>query len=296
MAFSKGKESISITPNKKYIGIAAVNYVALNPSKEKLEAMRGYPLEREVNYMSKMQSADGRDIDTIRLDIYLKTTEDDINKVDGDVVNVTVPLTIYLKNQTVYGPTSGKYQVVDKYGRFAWIDKASLDAHTVPSNIRLDTDYRQAYVGEEDITKFCKALVGIEEVGWTDKEGQYHANPNPENCKARLDNINEYFKGDLSELESILALQPKNKCKVMFGVKEDAVNNRSYQVVYPHHFLKFGNNSYNSMEKNLNNNLPYLKNSVYQVCSLKEYAMQPTSFEPTPTQQEAPTNTEMLDW
>ena len=296
MAFSKGKESISVTPNKKYIGIAAVNCIALNPTKEELEAMRGYPIEREINYLSSIQSADGRDIQTIRLDIYLKTTNDDINKVDGVLANVTAPLTIYLRNQTVYGQTSGKYQVVDKYGRFAWIDKASLDAHTVPPNIRLDAGYRQAYHGEEDLTKFCKALIGIEEMGYVDKDGQYHANPHPEECEARLEHIADYFNGDLTELKGIIALQPNNKCKVMFGIREDVANNRSFQTVYPHHFLKFGNNKYNSMEKNLDNNLPYLKNSVFQVCSLKEYSVQPTNFETTTAPQEAPTNTEMLDW
>lgn len=295
MAFSKGKESISVTPAKKYIGIAAMNVVALNPTKEELEAMRGFPIEREISYLSKMQSEDGREVESIRLDIYLKTTDDDINMVGGVKANVTVPLTIYLRNQKVYGRTSGKYQVVDKYGRFAWIDKASLDAHTVPSNIRLDAGYRQAYYGEEDLTKFCKALIGVEEMGYVDKDGQYHANPNPEECEARLEHIADYFNGDLTELKGIIALQPNNKCKVMLGIREDAANNRSFQTVYSHHFLKFGNNKYNSMEKNLDNNLPYLKNSVFQVCSLKEYSMQPTSFE-TPTTQEAPQTTEMLDW
>lgn len=295
MAFSKGKESISVTPAKKYIGIAAMNVVALNPTKEELEAMRGFPIEREISYLSKMQSEDGREVESIRLDIYLKTTDDDINMVGGVKANVTVPLTIYLRNQKVYGRTSGKYQVVDKYGRFAWIDKASLDAHTVPANIRLDAGYRQAYYGEEDLTKFCKALIGIEEMGYVDKDGQYHANPNPEECEARLEHIADYFNGDLTELKGIIALQPNNKCKVMLGIREDAANNRSFQTVYSHHFLKFGNNKYNSMEKNLDNNLPYLKNSVFQVCSLKEYSMQPTSFE-APTTQEAPQTTEMLDW
>lgn len=296
MAFSKGKESINIAPAKKYIGIGAVNVVALNPTKEELEALRGFPIDREISYLSKMQSDDGREVETIRLDIYTKTTEDEINMVDGKQVNINVPLTIYLRNQKVYGRTSGKYQVVDKYGRFAWLDKETLEAHTVPANIRLDAGYRQAYYGEEDLTKFCKALIGVEEMGYVDKDGQYHANPNPEECKARLDHIADYFNGDLSELKNIFALQPNNKCKVMFGVKEDAAKNRSYQVIYPHHFLKFGNNKYSSMEKNLDNNMPFIKDCVYQVCSLKEYSVQPTSFEAPVTTQQAPQTTDMIDW
>ena len=296
MAFSSGKESISITPVRRYLGVAAMRFAAINPTKEELEVLRGYQLNREVSYMSKGQSADGREVDVLRLDIYLKTTDDDLNKVNGTLVNVTLPLTIYLRNQFVYGNTSGKYQVVDSYGRFAWITKDHLDAHTVPANIRLDTDYRQAYVGEEDLTKFCKALLGIEEIGYVDREGQYHVNPNPDKCKARLDHIADYFTGNIDELKATLQLQPNNKCKVLLGVREDAANNRSYQTVYPHHFLKFGNNSYNALEKNLDNNRPYIKDTVYQVCSLKEYSVQPTNFESEITGAQAPETTDMLNW
>ena len=69
-----------------------------------------------------------------------------------------------------------------------------------------------AYVGEADLTDFIKAYLNIpnpmnynrETRTWTNKSLEEQAD-----CEARLDKIENYFKGDFKELSMIINLQPK---------------------------------------------------------------------------------------
>ena len=50
----------------------------------------------------------------------------DVEKIGFEMPLVTMPL--FVTNQKQHGAKSGKYQVVDKYGRFAWSTEAEISA------------------------------------------------------------------------------------------------------------------------------------------------------------------------
>lgn len=61
--------------------------------------------------------------------------------------------------------------------------------------------------------------------------------PNKADAEARLDKIENYFKGDYSELREAISLQPKNRVKGLFGVRTTE-DGKQYQAVYVQKFLK----------------------------------------------------------
>ncbi|MDQ9822852.1 hypothetical protein RFZ44_05690, partial [Acinetobacter sp. 163] len=72
--------------------------------------------------------------------------------------------------------------------------------------------------GEEELTKFIKAYLNIPNV-MKYVNNTWVMVDNPEDCEARLEHIEDYFKGNFKELREVIALQPNNRVKVLFGVK-----------------------------------------------------------------------------
>ncbi|MCF0114716.1 MAG: hypothetical protein HUJ56_05130, partial [Erysipelotrichaceae bacterium] len=108
-------------------------------------------------------------------------------------------------------------------------------------------------------------------------------------AEARLDNIANLIKGDVSELRNIIAMQPKNKVRVLFGVKTTD-DNKQYQTVYTKRFLKNNNTNYSHLDRDVADskaNGAY-SNVEFYVGDLKEYTVEPTSFEAPGTDTKLP--------
>ena len=56
MSFSKGKDSGEAGSFKKYIGVASVFVVGLNPSKEELEKLYGNTLDKDPEYLGETET------------------------------------------------------------------------------------------------------------------------------------------------------------------------------------------------------------------------------------------------
>lgn len=277
MAFASGKESIESTPIKKYVGVCPVHVLAVNPSKAELEKIYNTTLDKDPEYLKEVEvGEDNHKVKTVRLDFIVRT---DPNYKGIDVIN---KVSFFLRREYRYNRDKTKVQVIDKYGRTAWVTVEQAKNHEIPlySNgyANLDKDYRPCYVGEEGLTEFIKTYLCIPNVM------KYVNNvwvmvDNPSDCEARLEKIEDYFNGKYDELRQVIALQPNNKVKVLFGVK-NSEDNRQYQTIYTEMFIRNNSNTYTKLEKSVTErkSAGAYSNVEFSFDDIKEYDVKPTNF------------------
>ena len=274
MAVAKGR-STDVTEIKRYIGVAPVFINAVNPSKKELESLYNTTVDNEPKYLGEVE-VNEKKIPNVRIDFIVTTDEKAVN------VGLRSRVSFFIRNEYRYNRDKTKVQVIDKYGRTAWVTIEQAKNHEIPiySNgpANLDKDYRPIYYGEEQLTEFIKAYLGIPPVmryvndAWVITE-------HPEECEVRLDKIADYFKNDFSELKEIITYQPNNKVRVLFGVRTTD-DNKMYQSVFTDLFLKNSNTDYTKLAKVVKERKEAgaYATTEFEVCDLKEYAVKPTEL------------------
>lgn len=280
MAVAKGKESTEGADFKRYIGVAPCFIQGVNPDKLTLEKVYERELEEEPNYVGEVD-IDGEKIKNVRLTFLAKP---DPEMTEFDIAPISVSM--FVQNRYRYNRDKTKVQVIDKYGRTAWVTIEQAKNHEIPiysngSPANIDKDYRPAYVGEEDLTNFIKAYLNIPDVmKYNQNEKKWYMVDTPEDSECRLDNIAQYFTGNVKELREVIALQPKNKVKILFGVRTGN-EGRQYQAAYTNMFLKNNVRDYSRLDKDLQERKAAGAYSTtdFKVCDFKEYTVESTSFE-----------------
>ena len=291
MAISRGTESQEAQEFKRYTGVCPVFIKAVNPNKKEHEELFNTTLNDAPVYVEDKEDSNGKPFKSARIQIVLEP--------DTEKTNMEMPLismALFLQNRPRVGATSGKIQVIDKYGRTAWVTEAELSSHSVPmyknGPADIDKDYRPAYTGEEELMEFIKAYLCIPSVTtWDSQARKMVPNPKvkPEDCECRFDNLDKVFKGDFSEIKDALGYQPTNKVKVLLGVRTDAESGKLYQSVYTRKFLRNSSNNYSSLDKEIQEMINNAAangrtlNTVYEVGPVHEYSVEPTQFTPPST-------------
>ena len=288
MAISRGNASKEAQEFKRFIGVCPVFIKAVNPNKAEHEKLFNTTLEEAPVYVQDKEDNDGNSYKNVRISVVLQP---DVEKIGFDMPLVTMPL--FITNQKQHGANSGKYQVVDKYGRFAWATEAEISAKEIPTysngkKADISNDYRIAYVGEEDLTNFIRVFLCIPSITkWDNNEKCMVPNTDvkPEECECRLDieTFEKFFKGDFSEIKDILGFQPTNKVKVCLGVRTDA-NGKLFQSVYTKKFISNAATNYSSLDKALQADIAYATthnkalSTEYSAKAVHEYSVTPTTF------------------
>lgn len=279
MAFAAGSESTEAVAVKRYMGIAPVFVKGVNLNKDELEALYGTSLEKEPEYTGVRES-NGLEIPYIRIDFIVETDPERANGIE-----MRTKVSYFLSKEFRYNGDKTKVQVINKYGETTWLTLADAKNGTIPQNLSWfePADMRPAYVGEEDLTAFLKAYLGVPNKSYRDRQGIVHEIPNKADAEARLDNIAEYFKGNVNEIKTIIKMQPTNKIKFAFGVKVTDDNN-IYQDVYIQRPLKNGVSNYSYLEKDIasRQNAGAYANTTFETGPLREYSLEPTTFAATP--------------
>lgn len=278
MAFSKGKETVEGGVVKRYVGIAPVFVLATNPNKAKLEEIYGTTVENEPIYVS----VNNDNVKTARVEFIIKTDTANSNDVE-----LTTKAVYFINKEFRFNRDKSKVQVIDKYGRTAWVTKEELSSHTIPvyanGPANLDADYRPCYVGEENLTNFIKAFLNIPNV-MKYVNNKWELIAKPEEAEARLDEstIEKMFNGDFSELREIINFQPNNKVKVALGVRTTD-DGKQYQTIFTEMVLKNGVNDYSKLETTIAERKAAgaYSTTVFEVCALKEYNVEATDFSTT---------------
>jgi hypothetical protein len=283
MAFNTGNNNHNAQAFKKYIGIATVKVLSCNPDLKELSTIYGTTLTNEPVYTLPTQD-DG--IQRIKIMFYLKT-DDVLHKG----VNLIVPLTFILTNNTVIGKNSGKIQVIDKYGRCGWVTKEELAQHIVPEVYiqygLLDNSYVPAIGGEELLMKFLKAYANTPNLHYTDfKTNKIVTIKDPSKAEARFENIKKLFENDFSEINNILLSTIDYMVRVSVGIKTTE-DNKQYYEVFNKAFQKMSAKNFDSLIKAVKQqkeNGAYA-NTEFADCPLKEYVIEKTEFAENTTQE-----------
>ena len=74
MAFAKGAESKEGNAVKRYVGVAPVFVLGVNPNKEQLEKLYNTQLENDPEYLSEVEvGEDKHKVQNVRIDFIVKT-------------------------------------------------------------------------------------------------------------------------------------------------------------------------------------------------------------------------------
>lgn len=284
MAIARGKESTDGTSFKRYIGIAPCFVKSVNPSKEELEKAFNTTLEKAPEYVGTQDvDEDGQKVKYPNARITF-LVHPDPERVGFDAGLISVSL--FVRKQFRFNKDKSKVQVIDKYGRTAWATAEEVKNHQIPmytnGPANLDKDFRPAYVGEEDLTNFIIAYLNIPSVmRYNKNEKKWYMVENPEDSECRLDHIEDYFKGDFSELREILSYQPENKLKILFGVRTGD-DSKQFQATYNQMFLKNSNNDYTKLEEDVKSRKEAGSYSTteFLIADFREYSVEETTFTP----------------
>lgn len=299
MAISKGNVSKEAQEFKRYIGVCPVFVKAVNPNKAEHEKLFNTTLEEAPVYVQDKEDANGNSYKNVRISVVMQP---DIEKIGFEMPIVTMPL--FVTNQKQFGAKSGKYKVVDKYGRFTWATESEIQSKTTPTYTdketgetkKFDIDMTSArisYVGEEELTDFIRTFLCIPEITKWDNDKKCMVPNNdakPEECECRLEveSFEKLFKGDFSEIKEILGFQPNNKIKVCLGVRTDANSGKLFQSVYTKKFMSNASTNYNRLDKMLQADVEYaaknnkVLNTEYSAEAVYEYSVTPTNFSAAP--------------
>ena len=285
MAFGKAQESKEAAEIKRFTGVGSVFVVGVNPNKSELEKLYERELDKDPEYVTEK---DG--VVSARIDFIVKT--DTAAKCNNGIELLT-KVSMFIRKEYRFNKDKTKVQVIDKYGRTAWVTKEQAKNHEIPvySNgkpANIDKDYRPAYVGEEDITNFLKLFLGIPNVEkWVKNEETGRREvvglvDNPQDCECRLENIEDYFKGKFNEIKDAINLMPNNKIKVLFGVRTTD-EGKQYQDVYTRKFLSNTVSVYDKLAEDVQNNKDNgaYPNTEFVIADLQEYTVQATNFNNT---------------
>lgn len=288
MAFGKGAESTE-GGFKRYIGIASVKVLALNPNKEELEKLYGRTLENAPEYIGETEvGEDKHKVAQVRLDFIVQADPEKYTEADGSPLNFVNRVSLFVRNEYRENKDNTKVQVIDKYGRTAWVSKEDAQNHVIPtySNgpANIDKDYRPAYYGEEELIKFLIAYLNIPACQrYVDGKWVMNDASKLPDSEAMIENIPALFKGDFSELRNIIGYQPNNKVKVMFGIRT-ADDNKQYQTVYTRMFLKNNVTDYSRLDADLAaaREAGSFANTEFDTADLHEYVVVSSSFSQQP--------------
>lgn len=291
MAFSKGAQSTEGAPIKRYIGVASVFVVGVNPTKEELEKLYGRDIENAPQYVGEAEvGEDKHKVPQVRLDFIVKADPEKYLDAENKPLDFVNRVSLFLRNEYRYNKDQTKVQVIDKYGRTAWVTIEQAKAHEVPvySNgpANIDKDYRPAYFGEEELIKFLIAYLNIPSCQrYVDEKWVMNDADKLPDSEAQLEHITDYFKGDFSELRNIIGFQPNNKVKVLFGVRTTD-DNKQYQAAYTRMFLKNNVTDYSRLDKDVAaaKDAGALANTEFDCVDFHEYVVEGTNFASQPAQ------------
>ena len=268
---------------KKYIGVASVNIVGVNPSNEQLR-MHGWSVPENADEPQYVTTdKDGKKAARVRI----------LARICDLPEKPVVGLDFWVRPEIALNKEGKKCKIIDAYGRTAWGTKAEIQAHKVPEYTNgpasISKDYKVCHVGEEDLVLFLMKYLNVTPLQVL-KNGSYVPTKNP--GMLTIDNWKALCDGDVKEIKEAIALQPENKIKVILGVRTNE-ENKSFQSFLSTRFIGNGarpntNGEYDSAVKAIDEFVKYHPNATvsFSACPVKEWGV--TSTEVVENTEELP--------
>lgn len=267
---------------KNYVGVGSFRVINVNPTKAEMEEFFGRSFDKEPEYLKDMVDSmdNNKPYKQLRVTYLIQADiPEDINPKNTISRETNAALTeplktsvsFFIDSRYFYNKDKSKVQVIDKYGRTAWVTIDQCNNHQIPvyanGPAKLDADYRPTYRGEEELLKFVTDYLNITPIEtYNSNTGQWMTNPHPEDCEQGLYEIKNYFTGDISELKKHCGYMPDNRLKLLVGVRTDD-QGRQFSTVYTRLTLRNGAKSYTRLKDSLEGNAQYLNGAVFSDAS-----------------------------
>jgi len=259
---------------KQYIGVGSFRVLGVNPTKEELSKFYGREVTNDPKYLADKTDDEGKAYKQLRVSFMIQADREyedgKPNKTNAALQEpFKTTINFFIDSRYFYNKDKSKVQVIDKYGRTAWVTIEQCKNHQIPvyknGPAKLDSDYRPAFRGEDELTQFILNYLNVTPIDtWNSNTSTWVTNPHPEDCEGNLSKIKDYFKGDISELKEVCKMMPTNRVKVLLGVRTDN-EGKQHGSAYTRIVLRNGSNSYTRLKDDIEGrkNAGALQNEVY---------------------------------
>lgn len=287
MAFKHANNSEEVV-RRLYTGVGVAKVISVNPTKAEMESIYGTTVQNEPVYAGKTQNGDKQ----MRISFVLSVN------VGADKPMLT-NLTFFLNDVFMKGANSGKYQVIDRFGRTAWATQEEIDANKIPQYTngpaRIERIYRKLYSGEANLEKFIRAFLCLNDAEYYNSNTSSYVKRTGEDlekCDGILEDVKAIIDGNIGELKDIVKMGANNEVKVLLGVR-NSNDGRQYQAVYTDEFVRNTSRietAIRAFEKSLDDRIQNggYKTTEFDVAPIHEYKVVPTSFATDEAKPEVP--------
>lgn len=263
---------------KNYVGVGSFRVIGVNPSMEEMERFFGRTFDKEPEYLKDMVDSQDNNKPYKQLRVTYLIQADpaadinpknkasrECNKALTEPYKTTI--TFFIDSRYFFNKEKTKVNVIDKYGRTAWVTIDQCKNHQIPvySNgpAKLDADYRPSYRGEEELLQFIVNYLNVTPLDtYNSNTGTWMTNPHPEDCEEGLYQIKDYFNGNISELKGHCGYMPDNRLKILVGVRTDD-QGRQFGTAYTRMTLRNGAKSYTKLHDKITGDAQYLNGAVF---------------------------------
>lgn len=212
---------------KKFIGVASVNIIAVNPTNDILRKY-GWNIPEgaeEQNYVTEKQDANGKMIKAARVRLLAQ-----IQDIEEKPI---IALDFWCRPEGRVNSDGTKCKIIDVYGRTAWATKEEFTNKVIPTYrdgnpANISTPYRLCHSGEEELITFLFKYLNVTPLQIFDKaRNQWIDSKMP--GKLTIDDWKAICDGKVQEIKKYLAMQPDNRVKVVLGVRTTD-DNKTYQA------------------------------------------------------------------
>lgn len=217
---------------RKYIGVASINVLAVNPNNAKLRSY-GWTIADDAQEPVYVTTAsDGKKSARVRI----------LGQIQDFDEKPVIALDFWIRPEVFITKDGNKAKIIDSFGRTAYGTKAEIKAKQIPqytnSLANISPDYKLCHTGEEELVAFIMKYDNITPYQIFDrKSGKLIPNKNPGHLT--IDNWEKLCNGDATEIKEYLGMQPNNRVKVILGVRTTD-DNKTYQTFLSTTFIGNG--------------------------------------------------------
>lgn len=240
----------------RYTGIGIAKVVGINPTMKEINDAFGREVyTNEPTYTQEVEY-DGVKSKMSRVSFLLKfEASDNMGYSDLHFLTISITNKVIKSSDT----TNPKVQVIDEFGRTAWVTENEFKEKKIPvySNgpAKLTNNYHAVLRGEERLVKFISAVRATPSIDVWDPDGKCwvtNKREDAENCKKEIpkEDMKKILNGDFSPVRSYLEDVKDNKVKVVLGV-QTSNDGRQYNTIYDGDFMTVFQKKTTNIEKSV---------------------------------------------
>lgn len=224
-----------------YKGIATCKLLAVNPSKEEMGVLFGRKVDKEYDYFKKIGENP-----CCTLNFIFNTIPEDCDGVD-----LRFSVMYNLVGVPRYTNDKQKIMVINQFGGTAWLPIDNVKNKTLPDNMKwFEGDFKPCFNGEDDLVALFKAVLNIPDKSFIDNSGNRQQIENISDAVLMLDDIKNYFNGNIQEIHQLVKLSKDQRFKLLLGVRTTD-DNKQYQTIFKELPMRIGTRSTNYLNKKL---------------------------------------------